>query len=59
MRIHRSDRVSAQAWTDYGILILNTLELYEGRISDRAKYLATILKLYRYAIAAARSRPRT
>jgi CheY-like chemotaxis protein len=46
------DRVSAQAWTDYGLLILNTLELYEGRISDRAKYLATVLKLYHYAIAA-------
>jgi CheY-like chemotaxis protein len=46
------DRASAEAWVDYGILILKTTELYNSRIKAWAKSLVTVLKLYDYAIAA-------
>ncbi|MEK0193775.1 MAG: response regulator [Oscillatoriales cyanobacterium] len=46
------DRASADAWTEYGILNLSTIELYQSRADAWTKYSPQILKLYDASLAA-------
>ncbi len=46
------DSGSADAWTEYGILILNMIGLYKCRADAWTKYAIQILKFYECAIAA-------
>ncbi len=46
------DSASAEAWTEYGILILNTIKLYECRADAWTKYTVQIIKFYESALAA-------
>jgi CheY-like chemotaxis protein len=46
------DRASADAWTEYGILNLNTIELYQSSADAWTKYSAQIVKLYDVSLAA-------
>jgi len=46
------DRASADAWTEYGILNLTTVELYQSRADAWTKYSAQIIKLYDSSLAA-------
>lgn len=46
------DRASADAWTEYGILNLSTVELYQSRADAWTKYSAQIIKLYEASLAA-------
>ena len=46
------DRASADAWTEYGILNLSTVELYQSRADAWTKYSAQIIKLYDASLAA-------
>jgi len=43
---------SADAWTDYGILIFKIIQLYEGRVQPWTEYGSEIIKLYEKALAA-------
>lgn len=43
---------SADAWCEYGVLILNMIGLYECRADAWTKYPVQILKFYEYALAA-------
>lgn len=44
--------ISADAWIEYGILILKTLELYECCAEPWTEYGTPIIRLYDYALAA-------
>ncbi|MBE9095246.1 PleD family two-component system response regulator [Tychonema sp. LEGE 07203] len=46
------DRASADAWTEYGILNLSAIELYQSRTDARTKYPAQIIKFYESSLAA-------
>ncbi len=46
------DRASADAWTEYGILNLSTIELYQSSADAWTKYSAQIIKLYDTSLAA-------
>ncbi|MCU0543287.1 MAG: response regulator [Oscillatoriaceae cyanobacterium Prado104] len=46
------DRASADNWTEYGILNLNTIELYQSCAGAWSKYSAQIIKLYGASLAA-------
>ncbi|MEG4516676.1 MULTISPECIES: response regulator [unclassified Microcoleus] len=46
------DRASADAWTEYGILNLSTVELYQSCADAWTKYSAQIIKLYDSSLAA-------
>lgn len=47
-----NENVSADAWTDYGILILHMIEMYECRADAWTKYSGQIVKFYKVALAA-------
>ena len=44
--------ITAEAWTEYGILILKMIELYECRADAWTKYAVQIIRFYDYAVAA-------
>lgn len=44
--------VSADAWTEYGVLILNMIELYKCRADAWTKYAVQIIKFYQCALSA-------
>jgi twitching motility two-component system response regulator PilH len=46
------DRASADAWTEYGILNLSTIELYQSRADAWTNYSGQIIKLYDSSLAA-------
>lgn len=46
------DRASADAWTEYGILNLSTIELYQSHADAWTKYSPQIIKLYDSSLAA-------
>lgn len=46
------DRASADAWTEYGMLNLSTIELYQSRADAWTKYSPQITKLYDTSLAA-------
>jgi CheY-like chemotaxis protein len=46
------DRASADAWTEYGILNLSTIELYQSSANAWTKYSPQIIKLYDTSLAA-------
>ncbi|NJK77247.1 MAG: response regulator [Richelia sp. CSU_2_1] len=46
------DRASADAWTEYGILNLSTIELYQSSADAWTKYSTQIVKLYDASLAA-------
>lgn len=52
--LNNNNRVgaSADAWTRYGILLLNMIDLYECRADAWTKYGRQITKFYNYALAA-------
>lgn len=46
------DRASADAWTEYGILNLSTIELYQSRADAWTNYSTQIIKLYGSSLTA-------
>ena len=46
------DRASADAWTEYGILNLNTIEMYQSRADTWTKCSTQIINLYDTSLAA-------
>lgn len=46
------ERISADAWIDYGILILSMIKMYECRADAWTKYSGQIVRFYPSAIAA-------
>lgn len=47
-----SESASAQTWTEYGCLILDTLELYKCRVDVWTNCSSQVIKLYRSTLAA-------